>query len=242
MVLKIMEIYAQCVYTNVISHFKTTSNLTRLLFILTVFLAVTACSNPSDTTDTKDNSIDTTKSFKVDNYWATPKKSFDFNSLGKSSGDTLNLVTCSDYVYFPFGELQDKSSLTTSLLKDFTVTKFQRDTFTNTNLDPPFFQWSESVNIELANNKLTIFLDNDPEASAHGYIRGGQIVDCKVVFSDNIKVGMSMQDFYKSFFDYFPIELTTKYKVVEFASCVNDVTHIYTFDNGQLASVKFVSQ
>ncbi len=216
--------------------------MTRLLFILTVFLLVTACSNQPDTNDTTGESLDTTNSFKVDNYWATPKKSFDFNSLGKSLGDTLHLVTCSDYVYFPFGKLPDKSSLTTSLLKDFTITNFQRDTFTNINISPPYFQWSESVELELADNKLNIFLDNDPEASMHGYIRGGHIVDNKVVFSENIKVGMNMQDFYKSFFDYFPTELTEKYKVVKFESCVIDVTHIYTFDNGQLSSVKFVSQ
>ncbi|UOK42140.1 MULTISPECIES: hypothetical protein [Flavobacterium] len=203
---------------------------------------MTACSNRSDNKSEIDNSVDTTKSFKVYNYWVKPKKSFDFNSLGKSSGDTLHLVTCSDYVYFPFGKLTDKSSLTTSLLKDFTITNFQRDTFTNTNITPPFFQWSESLDLKLANNKLNIFLDNDLEASIHGYIRGGQIVDSKVVFSDNIKVGMSVEDFYKTFFDYFPTELNKKYNVVEFESCVTDVTHIYTFENGQLSSVKFVSQ
>ena len=169
-------------------------------------------------------------------------KSFDFNSLGQSSGDTLHLVTCSDYVYFPFGKLIDKSSLTTSLLKDFTITSFKRDTFTNTNITPPYFEWSESVILELTNNKLNIFLDNDPEASTHSYIRGGQIVDNKVVFTDNIKVGMSIEDFYKTFFEYFPTELNRKYKVIEFESCVTDVTHVYTFDKGLLSSVKFVSQ
>lgn len=203
---------------------------------------MTACSNRQNTNNTKDNSVDTANSFKVDNYWATPKKSFDFNSLRKSSGDTLHLVTCSNYVYFPFGKLSNKSSLTTSLLKDFTVTNFQRDTFTNTNVDPPLFQWSESMDLGLEGNKLKIFLDNDPEASVHGYIQGGQIVDSKVFFSENIKVGISVHDFYKSFFDYFPVELTKKYKVVEFESCVTDITHIYTFDNGQLSSVKFITE
>lgn len=223
-------------------HFKTTAKLTRLLFILTILLTVTACSNRTHNKSTTDNYVDTTKSFKVDKYWLTPKKSFDFNSLGKSSGDTLHLVTCSNYVYFPFGELTDKLSITTSLLKNFTITSFKRDTFTNTNITPPFFEWSESVDLGLADNKLNLFLDNDPEASMHGYIRGGQIVDSKVIFSDDIKVGMSMENFYKKFFDFFPTELSKKYNVVEFESCVADVTHIYTFEKGQLSSVKFISQ
>jgi hypothetical protein len=106
----------------------------------------------------------------------------------------------------------------------------------------PVFEWNESVDLRLDNNKLNLFLDNDPEASMHSYIRGGQIVDSKVIFSDNIKVGMKIEEFHKKFFDYFPPELNNKYNVIEFESCVTDIIHIYTFEKGQLSSVKFVSQ
>jgi len=216
--------------------------LTRLLFTLSILLLVTACSSGVNNKSTTDNPVDSTTSFKVDNYWLTPKKSFGFNSLGKSSGDTLHLVTCCNYVYFPFGELTDRSSIKTSLLKDFTIKSFDRDTFTNTNMTPPFFEWSESVNLTFADNELNLFLDNDPEASMHGYIRGGQIVDSKVTFSENIRVGMSIEAFYKKFFDYFPMELNKRFNVVEFESCVADVTHVYTFEKGLLRSVRFISQ
>ena len=220
--------------------------MTRFLFILTVFLSVISCSNPSGYKSTTNNSVDTTKSFKVDSYWMTPKKSFNFNSLGKSSVDTLHLVTCSSYVYFPFGKLTDKSSLKASLLKDFNIISSKLDTFTNIMLpsDPSddFKQWSETIELELGANKLSLFLDNNPESSMHGYIRGGQILDSKVLFLNNIKVGMSIEDFYKNFFDYFSIALSKKYKVVELESCVADVTQIYTFDDGLLISVKFINQ
>jgi len=205
-----------------------------------------ACSNRADKDSKLNSALDTTKSFKVHNLWATPKQSFDLNSLGKSSGDTLHLVTCSEYVYFPFGKLTNKSSLKTSLLKGFNITNCKLDTFTNIMLpnDPndDIHQWSESIELRLGVNNLSLFLDNDPEASIHGYIRGGQINDSNVIFLGNIKVGMSLQDFYKSFFDSFPNELSAKYKVVELESCVTDVTHIYSFDNGRLSTVKFVSQ
>ena len=220
--------------------------MTRFLFILTVFLAVTSCSNPTGYKSTTNNSVDTTKSFKVDSYWMTPKKSFDFNSLGKPSSDTLHLVTCSSYVYFPFGKLTDKSSLKASLIKDFNIISSKLETFSNimSPSDPSddFKQWSESIELEFGANKLSLFLDNDPESSMHGYIRGGQILDSKVIFLNNIKVGMGIEDFYKKFFDYFPTELRKKYKVVELESCVADVTHIYTFNNGLLSSVKFINQ
>jgi hypothetical protein len=74
-----------------------------------------------------------------------------------------------------------------------------------------FKQWSETLELELGENKLSLFLDNDPEASMHGYIRSGKIVDSKILFSENIRIGMSSTDFYNLFFDYFPKELTLKY-------------------------------
>jgi hypothetical protein len=209
---------------------------TLYIFCVTLLGSCDSSTNKKEPTYTP---TDTSTSFKIDNYWLTPKKTFDFNSLGKLSGDTLHLVTCSEFVYFPFGKLTDESSLKTSMLKNFTITNFKRDTFTNTNMSPPFFQWSESVDLQLGDNKLNLFLDNDPEASTHGYIRGGHIADGNVKFLDNIKIGISAEDFYKIFFDYFPTELYKKYKVVELESCVSDVTHSYTFDKGQLSSVKF---
>ena len=208
--------------------------------------ALLSCNTSPTQNETAYIPSDTTNSFKINNYWVTPKKTFNFNSLGKYSGDTLHLVTCAQYVYSPFGLLTDKSTLKTSLLKDFKIISCKLDTFTNIMLpsDPSddFKQWSESIELELGTNKLNLFLDNDPEASKHSYIRGGQIVDSKVVFSENIKIGMDIEDFLRKFFDHFPTELTKKYKVVEFEACVTDLTHVYTFDNGHLRIVKFISQ
>jgi len=171
----------------------------------------------------------------------TPKNFFDFNSLGKSTGDTLHLVTCSQYVYFPFGKLTDRQSLEISSLNNFSVKEFKRDTFTNLDVSPNL-QWSESMDLQLGDNKLRLFFDNNPEGSMHGYIRGGQIVDDKVALSEDVRVGMSLETFYSLFFSHFPVELQKKYRVLKFESCVTDVTHIYTFDSGQLSLVNFVSQ
>jgi len=218
--------------------------MTRLPMLLILFwgIVISACDSSTSQLGTTYIPTDTTTSFRIRGYWVTPKKSFDFNTLVKSQEDILHLVTCSEYVYFPFGKLTDKSSLKTSLLKNFTITDCKRDTFTNIMLpsDPSddFKQWSESLELEFGQNKLSLFLDNDPDASMHGYLQGGQIVDSNVVFSDSIKIGIRVEDFYKKFFDYFPAEL--KYRVIVFESCVKDVTHIYTFENGKLCNVKFI--
>jgi hypothetical protein len=53
---------------------------------------------------------------------------------------------------------------------------------------------------------------------------------------------MSSNEFYQIFFDNFPIELQNKFRVIEFESCVQDIKHIYTFDNKKLNKIKFESQ
>lgn len=50
---------------------------------------------------------------------------------------------------------------------------------------------------------------------------------------------MSMDDFYKTFFDFFPAELQKRYKSIIVEFCVDDVRHIYYFKNKKLYSVKF---
>jgi hypothetical protein len=156
--------------------------------------------------------------------------------------DTLKLVTCAEFVYYPFGKLTNKLSITTSLLKDFNVVEFQRDTFTNTNLNPPVFQWTEFLKLHLDNDSLNIILDNDPEASKHSYMQKGTITSAKVVFSNKIKIGMDAVNFYSLFFEKFPNELRNKIKTIQLESCVTDIIHIYNFDDGQLVSVTFVGQ
>lgn len=184
---------------------------------------------------------DTIISFKVGDYWVTPDSSFEFNALVQSSGDTLQIAACSDYIYFPFGKLTNKQSLDSSLLKDFSIIEFKRDTFTILEISPDLL-WNESIQLKFGDNNLSLFFDNDPEASMHGYIRGGQIVNDNVVFVNEIKIGMSASEFYKKFFVFFPKELIDKYKVVKIESCVLDVTHIYTFINGCLSSVVFFEE
>ncbi|RZJ65530.1 MAG: hypothetical protein EOO50_13365 [Flavobacterium sp.] len=50
-----------------------------------------------------------------------PKKYFDLHSTIKN-GDTLSFVTCSEFVYSPFGDLKSKASVESGLLKRFSVT------------------------------------------------------------------------------------------------------------------------
>ena len=174
---------------------------------------------------------DTTQSFEINNKWVITKQTFDFNSLVKAENDTLYIVTCSDYVYFPFGNLTDKSRLE-KLFKQFhTVEKLT-------------VEEKGVISYRLKNKSSTLSLqfDNDSEESIHSYIVKGEIDDNNVRFVNKIQIGMSIRNFYDIFFDYIPIEFLKEFKVIIFESCVTDILHIYNFENANLVSVKFVKQ
>lgn len=215
--------------------------------ILGLFLLfVQACNHKPSPNSLGNVSSDSTAHIQIKDKWFIPKESFDFNSIGSAQHDTLEIFTCSDFVYSPFGHLKDTSNLDGSLLKDFTITAFKLDTFTNLN-DPEdrkddLLQWYQTLDIEQGNNKLNLFFDNDPEASRHSYLRGGKLIESNVALLYNIKVGMKEADFFNQFFESYTPDLVDKVDIVEFVSCVTDIRHIYTFRGKVLISIQFISE
>ncbi len=210
--------------------------MTRNVTILTliIFALLIACDNIKHSTKSEKlvQQIDTTKEIKIDNYWATPKPSFEFNFLNISSGDTLSIVTCSEYVYSPFGVIKDKSEFKSSLLKNFTVTN-RIDS-----MDNGKFEFNI---LNLNTSKLIFFFENDPEASKHTDLFKGEIYDSEVRFVNGVKIGMSKEEFYKVFFDSFPNNLLDKYKCFVLESCVQDIKHTYSFKSNKLQAISFIT-
>lgn len=172
---------------------------------------------------------DTIRSFRIGDLWLTPKTSFDLNAVGRSDGDTLDLVTCSDYVYFPFGKISNKIDLKNSLLKDFnTVERID-------SLDNGIFEFQV---LKFNSSRLILFFDADPEVIS-SYILKGEVNDKNVQFVNNITIGMRKEEFVKEFFESFPQELIHQYKVIILESCVSGLNHVYTFKDNKLYSIKF---
>ena len=176
--------------------------------------------------------IEITNAFKIGEYWVKPKPTFELNSLREKSGDTLLLVTCSDFVYFPFGEINTKSDLQSSKLKNFKILD-KNETITNDVVEFQILTYNSS--------KLILFFADDTEASKHSYIFKGEISDENVRLNDGIMIGMTKEDFFSSFFHDFPKELINKYKFVVFESCVQDIKHTYTFNGDKLQSINFIT-
>jgi hypothetical protein len=177
-----------------------------------------------------DHPIDTTKAIKIENYWATPKQSFDFATMQDSRGDTLTFVTCAEYVYSPFGQVTNKSDIKTGLLKNFSV-KERVDSMDVGSIELQILKHNSS--------RLIFFFDNDREASKHSFIFQGDINDNDVTLLDGIKIGMSKEKFVATFFDTFPDDLIAKYNIIAFESCTDDIRHIYTFKDDKLKSINF---
>ena len=216
--------------------------MTKAIKLLPLLTILFSCDNQSSPVENAhDGPVDTSNAYIVEKFWVRPKSAFELHSIPQHHLDTLHLVSCADFVYFPFGKLTDSASLSSSLIKEFKITSFKRDTFTNTNVHPAM-QWNETLYLTLNKNRLQLFLDNDPEASTHGYIQTGQIVDDKVTLVNNIRVGMGAGEFYGQFFEKFPADLINKYKVVKLESCVLDITHVYHFSDGRLKSIQFLPE
>ena len=210
--------------------------MTKNLKILTLFffILLAACNNSKPTPRNKVSTIqiDTTNAVKICEFWAIPKPSFELNSLLDSYGDTLKLVTCNEFVYFPFGQLKSKRDLAASILKNFKILdKYEK--MENGNFE---FQF-----LTLNSNRLILFFDNDPDAINYSYIFKGEINDSEVNFTNGIKINMTKEDFINTFFDSFPNELLKKYKYIELISCLDNITHIYKFNDNKLQSIKFIT-
>jgi hypothetical protein len=173
--------------------------------------------------------IDTLNAIKILNFWVTPKKSFKFNSVGQSGSDTISFVTCSEYVYSPFGQLHRKSDLEKSLLKDFNV-KSKTDTMID--------GLNEFHILTRGQNRLIIYFDLDPSCK-HSYIEKGDILKNNVILEENVQIGLGKIEFLNKFFDDFPQGLANHFSVVVFESCVEDIRHTYTFKEDTLKFVNF---
>ena len=175
--------------------------------------------------------IDTSVSFRIDSYWVTPDSSFDFNTIVKAGNDTLHLVACQKYLVEPFGPIENRKQLQSSLLREFSAkTKYVRQE----NGTFPF------VTLTKGRNKILLYFSTAPDELVYSSILKGEINDSSVVFANGLKIGASTEEFYKQFFKNFPLALQRRYQTVVFDYCVDDdVRHVYDFENGKLAAVKF---
>ncbi|CAN5524208.1 hypothetical protein BH10BAC4_BH10BAC4_19910 [soil metagenome] len=202
-----------------------------MYFLILVFFI--SCQKEKRVND-KTTTIDATKAVKISDYWTLPKESFGLyqsNADHASSGDTLSLATCSEYVYSPFGRLNSKRDLGTSRLGNFLWTdRIEK-------MDNGEFEFQI---LKLNSNNLILFFDSTSHVRST-YVFKGEINDSDVVFADNIKIGMTKDDFINAFFDDFPKDQLVRYNTIILEPCVEGTKHVYSFNGNKLSRVEFKS-
>ncbi|HET6226474.1 MAG TPA: hypothetical protein VFF27_09365 [Bacteroidia bacterium] len=161
------------------------------------------------------------------NEQAVYKQAFQLLSVTKQEGDTLRLVSCADYIYSPFGKIENEAGLKLSLLKHAEVKIRAYD------------EQSDFYELGQGKNKLVLFFSDDTDGALSSSIVKGKIQDSSIVFNNGIHIGMNNVDFYKIFFESFPKKLQENYNVVEIESCVQGIKHVYMFEKKKLTSVEF---
>jgi hypothetical protein len=170
----------------------------------------------------------TSKKFKVNGLWVIPKHSTEFDTLLKSTYDTLDIAVNSTYIYFPFGAIKAKVSPDLGLLKNFNI----KNVTIKTDIGDMHLQ------ILKHGSSRIIYSFNATYKGSNSDLYEGEIYDTDVQFVNDIQIGMSIDDFYSHFFDLMPIEIRNKYACFMLES-VDGIKHIYSFENNKLKSVKF---
>lgn len=177
----------------------------------------------------RDGSI---KYFQIDSYTIKPKRTFYLNNNPRISHDTIFFIVCSDYIYYPFGQIKSKGDFNKSLLRTWHLTNV---------IDSIVYpdQKTELNLLDLNNNRVITFIDNDIEAVKSSYILKGELNDQSAILVNNIKIGMSSRLFYDKFFDDFPVQLNDRFQFIVFETCVDGLKHVYSFSNGILNKIRF---
>lgn len=167
---------------------------------------------------------------KIDGLLATPRYSTHIYALLNTGPDTLGISVNSTQFYYPFGLIKSKPKPNLGVLRNFGITNKIIQTAIG-NID---------IQILKHRSSKLIFFFNTVNGDKHADILKGEVYDTDVKFINSIIIGMSVDDFYKCFFDHFPLELENRYKFFELESA-DEIKHIYSFENNKLKVVKFSS-
>ncbi len=206
----------------------------KIIFISTALLIVSCKSGVKKNSSKRENYLDKktidSNISSVQNLSETLKKAaksnFELNVLFIKN-DTLELVSDSQFLYFPFGVFKNIQSLKHSLnqFRD----SIQKDSSSNEELERMIFNKSF----------VKFYYDKD---QGKFQIVSGQIIDENIVMINGIKLGMEKHEFLEEFFNFYKPIKVDNIKVIQLVSGLQGMTHYYYFNNdSKLVSIKLMS-
>ena len=158
------------------------------------------------------------------------KPEFEFHSISKNSNDTLEIVTCGETVYFPFGKLKPPLDLSRSLLKEFKQSE-------STYIEEPLTIWKYKLNLK--ESWLDLYFDNNQEGAIASYVIGGKIINKNIRFENGISVGLTRKELFEKILKKYDVALFNKLKTVTFIPCVDGVKQIIRINDKKIIEISF---
>jgi hypothetical protein len=211
---------------NIRHHLKMTADKMKRELIVLVFSILFSTIMFGQNRTTPDNSK-LSHTFQIQNIVVKPKIDLELHSFDKISNDTLNLVVCSKFVYYPFGKIENKSALKESSLKIFEIN------------DKTDKQGNVLQVLHFNSSEVILFFDGSSEGPISSYVIKGKIVNDEIVLENNIKIGMSKKEFFNLFFYDFPSKLEETFNEIGLIACVDGTNHYYSFKNDKLILIRF---
>jgi len=143
--------------------------------------------------------------------------------------DTLKIVTTDNFAYFPFGRFNNLNSLI-SKQPYFNISKKIFHPYNDSETDTLY-------NLKYLESKITLIYDREQKLFQ---ITSGIIVDEKIRFENDIRIGDSKNSLLEKFIPKKPSN-SGSINVIEIISALTGIWHYYTLKNNILVSVELVT-
>jgi hypothetical protein len=156
------------------------------------------------------------------NLFKYAKKNFELIDFNFKK-DTLELISTSSFLYYPFGKHKSIKDITFSNRENIQKQRRSKDS-THTLLVDFFYNDSYS----------TFFYNKDSKMCE---LVKARIINSHVILSNGINLRLRIDEFFNIFFDNFPKDSYEKINVIKLVSGKAGVWHYYHFKNGKLDSI-----
>lgn len=143
-------------------------------------------------------------------------------------GDTLKIISTSDFLFYPFGRYRDENVLDERFKLLRKSIDQQTDLKTRSSKAPLLIKFS------INDSYIKYYYDRENKQFE---IVSVKIFSSKILMNNQLGVNISKTDFMNKFSYSSPLPETNKVSVIELISGLDGVWHYYTFENDTLKSI-----
>lgn len=147
-------------------------------------------------------------------------------------GDTLRVISTSDFLYYPFGSYENIKGLSKKIPYMIRSNKEERNSQDTTHVVGTTFCFS------IRNSYVKFVKDEKTNKIELVFAR---IMDTEICLTNGISIGITKEEFLSRFTTEIKPELIKNVTVIEFVSGLLGVWHYYSFENDSLSSFQIIT-